>query len=61
MSNVEVSESSVTNGKATASLIIGVFSIAFVIIPFIGLILGIVGLTLGHSGIRPGVRFVHKG
>jgi len=42
----------VTNGKATASLILGVISIVLVFIPFAGFILGIIGLIIGIKGIR---------
>lgn len=42
----------VTNTKATASLIIGIISIALVFIPFAGFILGVIGLIIGIIGIR---------
>ena len=51
MSDLDVSKSSVTNGKATTSLILGVISILLVFVPFLGLILGVIGLILGIIGL----------
>lgn len=51
MSNPEVSKSNITNGKATASLILGVISIVLMPVPFGGLILSVVGLILGIVGL----------
>ncbi|SFL33904.1 protein of unknown function [Gracilibacillus orientalis] len=52
MSNPQVSRGGVTNGKATASLILGVFSIVLSLIPLGGLVLGVVGLILGIIGLK---------
>lgn len=53
MSNVEVSQGNITNGKATASLILGIISIISIpIITNVGLILSIIGLVLGIIGLK---------
>ncbi|MEN2767806.1 DUF4190 domain-containing protein [Ornithinibacillus xuwenensis] len=41
-------ETQVTNGKAIASLVLGILSF----IPYIGIILGIIGLVLANKGIK---------
>ncbi|AIF42880.1 DUF4190 domain-containing protein [Virgibacillus sp. SK37] len=61
MSSLEVSKRSMTNSKATASLILGVISIVLLIIPFAGLILAVVGLTLGIIGWREIKRLKQEG
>jgi heme/copper-type cytochrome/quinol oxidase subunit 2 len=40
------------NGKAVASVLIGILSIVMVIFPIVGAILGLVGFTLGVFGRR---------
>jgi uncharacterized membrane protein len=52
MNHPEMARDSVTNGKATASLILGVISIVLTLVPLGGLILGIVGLILGILGLK---------
>ncbi|MUV38950.1 hypothetical protein JNUCC1_02822 [Lentibacillus sp. JNUCC-1] len=52
MSSPEISNGSVTNGKANASLILGVISIVLAIVPLGGMILGIIGLIIGVIGLR---------
>ncbi|TRM11729.1 DUF4190 domain-containing protein [Lentibacillus cibarius] len=57
MSSPEIANGNVTNGKATASLILGVISIVLSIVPLGGLILGIIGLIIGVIGLREIKRF----
>lgn len=49
---MEVENNNVKNGKATASLVLGIISIVASLIPFAGGILGIIGLILGIIGLR---------
>jgi Domain of unknown function (DUF4190) len=42
-------ETQVTNGKAIASLVLGILSL---IVPYIGIVLGIIGLVLANKGIK---------
>ncbi|GGA85528.1 DUF4190 domain-containing protein [Ornithinibacillus halotolerans] len=42
-------EPQVTNGKAVAALVLGILSI---VIPYMGLILGIIGLVLAHGALK---------
>ena len=43
-------------GKAIASLVLGIISLAFMWMPFFGLVLGIVGLVLAASAGKEGFR-----
>lgn len=52
MSDTEVIRSSETNGKADASLIIGIISILLIIMPIVAVILGIIGLIFGILGFK---------
>jgi len=53
MSNAEVPKGNITNGKATASLILGIISIISIpIITNVRLILSITGLVLGIVGLK---------
>lgn len=60
MSNAEVLNS-VTNSKATASLVIGAISIALTLVPIVGLILGVIGLFLGIIGLKEIKHLKQKG
>ncbi|KAB2951511.1 DUF4190 domain-containing protein [Heliorestis acidaminivorans] len=53
--------SDMTNGKAIASLVLGIFSILSAILVSIGLILGVVGLILGILGLQEIKRLEQKG
>lgn len=61
MSNLDVSKSKVTNGKAIASLILGILSIVTFILTLVGIILGIIGLILGIIGLKEINRFTQDG
>lgn len=61
MSNLEVAKSNITNGKATASLVLGILSIVFLIIPLLGIILGVVGIVLGIIGLQEAKRLEQRG
>lgn len=62
MSNLEVLKINVTNGKAIPSLILGILSIlSLIIIPFLGILLGITGLTLGIIGLKEIKHFNQEG
>ncbi|WP_217585977.1 DUF4190 domain-containing protein [Lentibacillus saliphilus] len=52
MSHSDVSKGSMTNSKATTSLILGILSIVLILLPFVGLILGVAGLILGIMGLN---------
>ncbi|MCP3032343.1 DUF4190 domain-containing protein [Halobacillus sp. A1] len=52
MSQLEASASSTTNGKAVASLVLGILSIVTMILMVVGLIMGAVGLVLGIIGLK---------
>lgn len=49
------------NGKAVASLILGILSIVTIIFVGLGIILGIIGLILGIIGLREIKRFKQEG
>lgn len=49
---MEVENNNVNNGKATASLVLGIISIVASLIPIAGGILGVIGLILGIIGLR---------
>ncbi|WML56468.1 DUF4190 domain-containing protein [Neobacillus sp. PS2-9] len=52
-------ENKISNGKAIASLILGILSIITVILP--GVILGIIGLILGIIGLKEINGFTQQG
>ncbi|MCW3491693.1 DUF4190 domain-containing protein [Dethiobacter alkaliphilus] len=61
MSYHEVQESKITNGKAIASLVLGIVSIITTILSIIGLILGVIGLILGIIGLTEINHFKQEG
>ncbi|WP_431802253.1 DUF4190 domain-containing protein [Halobacillus andaensis] len=61
LSHLEASASSTTNGKAVASLVLGILSIVTMIIMVVGLILGAVGLVLGILGLKEIKRLGQEG
>ena len=50
-----------TNGKAIASLILGILSIVTSILTLVGIILGIIGLILGIVSLTEINRFTQEG
>ncbi|BCB04201.1 DUF4190 domain-containing protein [Bacillus sp. KH172YL63] len=61
MANVNTAETKITNGKATAAMILGILSIVSIIIPIASLILGVTGLILGILGRKEIKRFQQEG
>ncbi|TRM08319.1 DUF4190 domain-containing protein [Lentibacillus cibarius] len=58
MGNVEVSKNGVTSDKAIASLVLGILSI---LIPFIGLVLGIIGIIFSRKATKELVKTNERG
>ncbi|RSL34056.1 DUF4190 domain-containing protein [Salibacterium salarium] len=55
------SNSTVSNGKATAAVILGILSIVTIVITGLGIILGVIGLILGIIGLKEINRFKQEG
>ncbi|WP_226666233.1 DUF4190 domain-containing protein [Metabacillus litoralis] len=55
------SENPITNGKAIATLILGILSILAIAFSGLGLLLGVTGLILGIIGLNEIKRFGHEG